>query len=208
MKYSRAKKLKRGDEVIFKKNNTVVRVSEIDVDEVHKQVYIFCEDDNCAYHQELVKKKRKRNMKYLIRIRRNRMSFNIGNTNSKFVVVSNVTMKFSVSEKILFADLRTSRKTGRFKTDEHGEAILDGNGQPVPEREYSHWEGHFVGEALEAAKALKDKAAINILEGWIEKDEFVGRDGKKRSKIYIVISAFEMCDEVKDDEEDSDELPY
>ena len=136
------------------------------------------------------------------------MSFNIGNTNSKFVVVRNVTMKFSVSEKILFADLRTSRKTERFKTDEHGEAVLDENGQPVPERKYSHWEGHFVGEALEAAKALKDKAAINILEGWIEKDEFVGRDGKKHSKIYVVISAFEQCDEGADDEEDGDELPY
>ncbi len=136
------------------------------------------------------------------------MSFNVGNTNSKIVVVSDITMKFSVSEKILFADLRTSRKTGNFKTNEAGEAVLDENGQPVPERKYSHWEGRFVGEALEAAKALKDKAAINILEGWIEKDEFVGRDGKKHSKIYVVISAFEQCDEGADDEEDGDELPH
>ena len=52
------------------------------------------------------------------------MSFNIVEIKNKYVTVSNVTMRFVSSEKVLFADLRTSRKTGRFKIDKQtGEAI-------------------------------------------------------------------------------------
>ena len=96
------------------------------------------------------------------------MSFNIGENSSKFVSVSNVTMKFAFSDKVLFADLRTSRKTGNYKADkETGAAILDEKGNPVPERSYSRWEGRFVGNAFEPAKALKNGQAINIVNGWV-----------------------------------------
>lgn len=54
------------------------------------------------------------------------MSFNIGDKNSKFVTVSNVTMRFAFSEKVLFADLCTSRKTGNPKVNKNtGEIITD-----------------------------------------------------------------------------------
>ena len=67
------------------------------------------------------------------------MSFNIGENKNKYVTVSNVTMRFVSSEKVLFADLRTSRKTGRFKIDKQtGEAITTKDGTPVAERIYSH----------------------------------------------------------------------
>lgn len=101
------------------------------------------------------------------------MSFNIGEKNSKFVAVSNVTMRFAFSEKVLFADLRTSHKTGNPKINkETGEIITDAQGNPVPERIYTHWEGRFVGNAFEPAKALKNGQAINILNGWIDNTDF------------------------------------
>lgn len=119
------------------------------------------------------------------------MSFNIGENKNKYVTVSNVTMRFVSSEKVLFADLRTSRKTGRFKIDKQtGEAITTKDGTPVAERIYSHWEGRFVGNALEPAKELQNGQSINIVNGWIEKENTTGKDGKKYTNTIVVITDF------------------
>lgn len=121
------------------------------------------------------------------------MSFSVGDRSSKFVVVTNVTMRFAVSEKILFADLRTSRKTNEPWVDkDSGEVKVDESGNPLMKREFSHWEGRFVGNAFEPAKALKNGQTIDIVNGWIEKNEFSGKDGKPRSQIYVVISDFSL----------------
>lgn len=134
------------------------------------------------------------------------MSFNIGEKGSKYVVVSNVTMRFSFSEKVLFADLRTSQKTGNSKVDKDtGEVMTDGNGNPIPERSYTHWEGRFVGNAFEPAKGLKNGQAINILNGWIDKNESGGDKGKKYTNVFAVITDFELSDAFDDDTEPSDE---
>ena len=120
------------------------------------------------------------------------MSFNIGENKNKYVTVSNVTMRFVSSEKVLFADLRTSRKTGRFKIDKQtGEAITTKDGTPVAERIYSHWEGRFVGNALEPAKELQNGQSINIVNGWIEKENTTG---KKYTNTIVVITDFVLSD--------------
>ena len=132
---------------------------------------------------------------------------NVGREESRFVVVSGVTMKFSVSENILFADLRTSHKTGQYKVDKAtGEIVTDGAGKPVPERTYTHWEGRFIGGALEAAKGLQDGTAINILNGWVDKYEKQGKNGKTYTNIYVAITDFEVCDtDFNEDEQGENE---
>ena len=134
------------------------------------------------------------------------MSFNIGEKNSKFVAVSNVTMRFAFSEKVLFADLRTSHKTGNPKINkETGEIITDAQGNPVPERIYTHWEGRFVGNAFEPAKALKNGQAINILNCWIDKEDSTGKNGQKYTNVFAVITDFELSDATEDDEDDDED---
>lgn len=124
------------------------------------------------------------------------MSFNIGENSSKYVVVSNITMRYAFSEKVLFADLRTSHKTGNPKINkETGEPVIDETGVPVPERTYSYWEGRFVGNAFEAAKALKNGQAINIVNGWLDK-EVRAKDGKKYTNVFAVITDFVLSDAV------------
>lgn len=123
------------------------------------------------------------------------MSFNIGENSSKYVVVSNITMRYAFSEKVLFADLRTSHKTGNNKIDkETGNPIFDDTGNPVPERTYSHWEGRFVGNAFEAAKGLKNGQAINIVNGWLDKETNVSNAGKKYTNVFAVITDFVLSD--------------
>jgi len=123
------------------------------------------------------------------------MSFNIGEKNSKYVVVRNVTMRYAFSEKVLFADLRTSRKTGNPITDkETGEISTDKDGNPVPERVYAHWEGRFVGNAFEPAKALKNGQAINVVNGWLDKEESTGKNGREYVNVFAVITDFTLSD--------------
>ncbi|MBD5402958.1 hypothetical protein HDR58_09220 [bacterium] len=127
------------------------------------------------------------------------MSFNIGENSSKYVVVSNITMRYAFSEKVLFADLRTSHKTGNHKIDrETGNPIFDDIGNPVPERTYSHWEGRFVGNAFEAAKGLKNGQAINIVNGWLDKETNIS-NGKKYTNVFAVITDFVLSDAVDPD---------
>ena len=133
------------------------------------------------------------------------MSFNIGEKNSRFVAVSDVTMRFKFSEKVLFADLRTSRKTGRYKTDANGEVVTDAKGKPVPERAYSHWEGRFVGNAFEPAKGLAQGQTIDIVNGWIEKEVWYDNDKKRRETVYVVIADFVLSDAGYDDDDDDDD---
>lgn len=129
------------------------------------------------------------------------MSFNVGEGNSRYVAVSNVTMRFAFSERVLFADLRTSRKTGRPKVDKDtGAVVTDEKGNPVPERVYTYWEGRFVGNALEPAKALGNGQAINIVNGWIDKETWTGENGKRREKTFVVITDFVLSDAAEDDE--------
>lgn len=121
------------------------------------------------------------------------MSFNIGKGESKFVTVSNVTMKFAFSEKVVFAVLRTSRKTTE---------VDKGSGQSVVKRVYTNWEGRFVGNALEPAKALRNGQTINIENGWLEK-ETNNVNGHKYLNVYAVVSDFTLC-EPKDEADDED----
>mgnify|MGYP000953359234 CR=1 FL=1 len=132
------------------------------------------------------------------------MSLNIGTEMSKYVVVNNVTMRFAFSEKVLFADLRTSRKTGKSKVDKtSGEVMLDSHGSPIPEREYSHWEGRFVGNALEPAKALCNGQPIDITNGWIEKEETTGKNGQKYNNVYAIITDFVLSEMSSASEQDT-----
>lgn len=132
------------------------------------------------------------------------MSFNIGEKNSKYVAVSDVTMRYAFSERVLFADLRTSRKTGNAKVDkETGEIVTDGRGNPVPERVYTHWEGRFVGNAFEPAKALRNGQTIDIVNGWMEKEVWRGEDGKRHEKVFVVVAEFRMSGADVDEDDDS-----
>lgn len=130
------------------------------------------------------------------------MSLNVGNTNSRYVVVNNVTMRFAFSEKVLFADLRTSRKTGNPKVNKKtGEIITDEHGSNISERTYTHWEGRFVGNAFEPAKALKNGQIIDIINGWVDKEESVGKNGQRFVNVYIIITDFTLSDQGNDGDE-------
>lgn len=130
------------------------------------------------------------------------MSFNIGEKNSKYVAVSDVTMRYAFSERVLFADLRTSRKTGNAKVNrETGEVVTDKHGNPVPERVYTHWEGRFVGNAFEPAKALRNGQTIDIVNGWMEKEVWKDEGGKRREKVFVVVAEFRMSDADMDEDE-------
>ena len=134
------------------------------------------------------------------------MSLNVGQQDSKYVVVSNVTMRYAYSEKVLFAELRTSRKTGRYKTDKGtGEVIIGADGNPIPERAYQKWEGRFVGNAFEAAKGLGNGQAINIVNGWMDREEKTAGSGKTYSNVFVVITDFEVSDISDDDVSDEAE---
>lgn len=119
------------------------------------------------------------------------MSLNIGN--SKYVYVKNPTMKLDFSENVVFADLTTSRKTTKIKKDSAtgNEIVNSDTGEPVYEKHYSNWEGRFIGNALESAKALVTGDVIDIINGWVE-TEF----DKEKGKLYInvIITEFRLVE--------------
>lgn len=135
------------------------------------------------------------------------MSLNLGDGISKYVVVRNASMRFQFSERVVFADLFVSRKTGNVKVDsETGEAVLK-DGQPVHERVYTKWEGRFCGNALEAAKTLQNGQAINITQGWMEKDENVSKKTNRvYTNVYVMITDFELCTELQDNDGEPEEI--
>ena len=121
---------------------------------------------------------------------------------SKYIRVYSPTIKLDYSDKVVFADLVSSRKTGNLKVDkETGEVVLNPNtNEEVQERAFSRWEGRFVGNAFEPSKGLRNGVAIDIVTGWITYEPFVGKDGKERVKPVVTISDFTPSD-IADGEE-------
>ena len=119
------------------------------------------------------------------------MSLNI--SGSRFVKVYDPTIKVNYSDKVLFANLVTSRKTGNVKMDNTtGEVVRDSTtGKEVQERAYSRWEGKFVGNAFEPSKTLRDGDMIDITSGWITAEPFTGKDNKTHIKMIVTIAEFE-----------------
>lgn len=120
---------------------------------------------------------------------------NIGEGTSNYIIVRNVAMRFQYSEKVVFAELFVSRKTGNFLTDEETGEVITKDGEPVPERVYTKWEGRFCGNAFEGAKTLRNGQKINVTQGWVEKEEKTSaKTGKTYTNIYVVINDFELSD--------------
>lgn len=123
------------------------------------------------------------------------MSLNI--SMSRYVRVYNPSIQLDISDKIIFADLRSSRKTRNVKVNkETGEVVINQKtGEPMLERMYSRWKGKFVGAAFEAAKGLRNGATIDILNGWIVDEPHTSADG---STVFydkcVYISAFSLSD--------------
>mgnify|MGYP003291968382 CR=1 FL=1 len=119
------------------------------------------------------------------------MSLNI--SGSRFVKVYDPTIKLNYSDKVLFANLVTSRKTGNAKIDKTtGEVVRDSEtGKEVQERAFSRWEGKFVGNAFEPSKTLRDGDMIDIVNGWVTAEPFTGKDGKPHISLMVTIAEFE-----------------
>lgn len=121
------------------------------------------------------------------------MGLNIGSSRSRYVVVRNLTMKLNFSDKVIFADLIVSKKTGMPKVDKQtGEVVLGEDGNPIPARVYMRFKAKFVGQAAEMAKSLAEGTAIDISKGWLDKEEYTTQKGEHRSEIFCIISEFEL----------------
>lgn len=121
------------------------------------------------------------------------MSLNI--SGSKYVLVYDTEMKLQVSDKIVFARLSTSRKTGKDLVDvETGEILAGKDGKPLPERRYSSFDARFVGNAFEPSKGLAAGQTINIVNGWIVNEPFTKKDGSTGFSQFVTITEFEVCD--------------
>lgn len=128
------------------------------------------------------------------------MSLNV--SGSKFVYVYNTELKLQVSDKIVFAHLSTSRKTGKNRVDaETGETIVDEHGNPLLERRFSSWNAKFVGNAFEPSKGLAAGAAINIISGWVTNEPFRNKDGVVVYSPVVTVTEFEVCEVAEGDEE-------
>lgn len=126
---------------------------------------------------------------------------------SKFVKVYDTEMKLQVSNKIVFARLSTSRKTGNDRVDmETGEILMDGEGNPLPERRFSPWNARFVGNAFEPSKGLAPGQSINILSGWIINEPYRKKDGSTGYSVVVTIADFEVCD-IADGTDETDNEP-
>lgn len=94
------------------------------------------------------------------------------NCTGKFVTVFQPCIKTNVSDKILFANLSSSKK------NTHGEEVSYEN---------MSWNGKFVGEAFEKAKSLKEKDKIDITKGAI-----TNRYDKEKGKLYVDVTVFDF----------------
>lgn len=119
------------------------------------------------------------------------MSLNV--SGSKYIKVYDPTIRLNYSDKVLWANLVSSRKTGAVKVDgETGEAVVNPNtGKEVQERAFSRWEARFIGNAFEPSKFLRDGDSIDIVTGWVTSEKFVGKDGNPHSKVIVTISDFQ-----------------
>lgn len=128
---------------------------------------------------------------------------------SRYVKVFDPEMREEVSEKILFANLASGRKTGVQKKDkETGELVFHPvTNEPVYERAYSRYQGRFVGNALEAAKGLSGGETIDIISGWVVNEPYIGNDKKKHYTAVVTVTDFTLSDiEDSDDTELYDEI--
>lgn len=95
------------------------------------------------------------------------------NITRKYVTVFNPTIKLDVSERIVFADISTSKKNVN-------------NGEVTYENML--WKNtRFVGEAFEPAKALHNGDIIDIVEGAIE-----NHYDKEKKKQYTNVIVFKF----------------
>lgn len=130
------------------------------------------------------------------------MSLNI--SGSKFVKVYDLAIKPNFSDKVLFANLSTSRRTGILKMNEEtGAVVMNDRGEPVQERAYSRWQGRFVGNAFEPAKCLRNGEAINIISGWISSEKTESA-GKTYINTYVTIAEFEPSNIEEGEDETSE----
>lgn len=121
------------------------------------------------------------------------MSLNI--SGSMYVRVYDTELKLQVSDKIVFARLSTSRKTGNDLMDaETGKALTGKDGKPLPERRFSSWNARFVGNAFEPSKGLAAGQTINIVNGWIVNEPFTKKGGSTGYAQTVTITDFEVCD--------------
>lgn len=97
------------------------------------------------------------------------------NFTGRFLYVSNPSIRLDVSERIVFANLTSSR--------------ADKRTNPVVYHRSYFFDVQFVGDAFEAAKALKGGEKIDVIRGMHtnEKDEHSGRYYSK----YVVFE-FEL----------------
>lgn len=103
----------------------------------------------------------------------------------KYVYVFQPVLRLNVSERIVFANLSTFKKDTCF--DENGYPLFDNEGNKVQKKFYMHWPAKFVGDAFEAAKSLRDKDCINILNGVIENIY-----NKEKKTYYVTVVVFEF----------------
>lgn len=118
------------------------------------------------------------------------MSLNI--SGSRFVKVYDPSINLSYSDKVLFANLVSSRKTGRVMMDkESGEIAINEMGNKMQERAFSRWTGKFIGNAFEPSKALRNGDEIDIINGWVSAEPYSGKDGKTHFNVVVTITDFE-----------------
>lgn len=112
---------------------------------------------------------------------------------SKYVKVYDLTMNFGYSDKVVFANLVSSRKTGNTKVNKDTGVVITNpeTGKEVQERAYSRWKGRFVGNAFEPSKGLRDGDSIDIISGWITAEKFTGKNGKEYINTIVTIAEFE-----------------
>lgn len=128
------------------------------------------------------------------------MSLNISGT--RYVKVYDTEIRLQVSDKIVFARLSTSRKTGNDYVDKGtGEIKMGNDGKPLAERAFSSWEARFCGNAFEPAKGLHSGQSIDIVNGWIVNEPYTKKNGEKGYFSYVTITEFSVCDVIDSEEE-------
>lgn len=95
------------------------------------------------------------------------------NVTGKYVTVFQPRIELDKSERIVFANLSTSKKN----TDRNGHVSY----------ENMAWYGRFVGDSFEPAKALRNEDKIDIIKAAIE-----NRYDKEAHKLYVDVTIFEF----------------
>ncbi|MEG0614115.1 MAG: hypothetical protein RR540_00045 [Oscillospiraceae bacterium] len=93
-------------------------------------------------------------------------------SNSRFVTVFQPEIKLNISEHVVFANLSSSKKN----TDRQGNISYQN----------MSWNGRFVGDAFEPAKALRSGDKIDIINGGI-----VNRYDKEKKILYVDVVIFQ-----------------